>query len=74
MEVIITRQDVLAMPPEKRYCTKGLRLFCHNHGVSWQRFLAEGIPLSEVEHIDDQMLKLLIEKAKERCQEKPADR
>lgn len=37
------------------YCRRGARLWCETHGVDYKRLKTKGIPVSEVEHIDDIM-------------------
>lgn len=37
-------------------CSRGCRAFCDQHGLDWVQFVHEGIPVSELEHIDDSML------------------
>ena len=49
-----------------KYCMAGSRIFCKLHGISVDRLIREGIPISEVEHIDDAMLKKIIEHARNR--------
>ena len=52
-----------------KFCNKGARQFCERHGINWQVFVTQGIEISEVEHIDDEMLKTVIAQARKRVQE-----
>lgn len=54
----------LCLPP--RFCSKGAREFCERYGIDWLEFVQNGIESSEIEHIDDEMLKQLIERARQR--------
>jgi hypothetical protein len=45
-------------------CSSGLRAFAAKHGIEWQRFITEGIPVSELEGIDDAMLKQVVDKVR----------
>lgn len=60
----VTHADMMAC----NYCNRGARAFCLRHGINWQLFIKQGIPISEVEHIDDAMLKRVIEYALNRVQ------
>lgn len=60
----VTVQDMRAITG--RPCAKGSRRFCEDHGISWDRFVTEGIPIEEIEHIDDYVLKQVIEVARAR--------
>lgn len=44
-----------------QFCNRGARQFCARHGINWQLLVTQGIDVSELEHIDDAMLKRLIE-------------
>ena len=45
---------------ELGYCNRGARAFFERHGLDWRRFLAEGMPAEQIEHIDDAMAKKAI--------------
>ena len=45
------------------YCNKGMRAFCERHGLDFNKFRKEGLPVDELAHIDDAMLNALIERA-----------
>ena len=47
-------------------CTSGVRRACISFGIDFKRLVREGIPISEIEHIDDANLQNVIIKAKER--------
>ena len=46
---IITMSDIR----DAGFCAKGLREFCLEHGIDMRRLVRDGIPVSEVEHIED---------------------
>jgi hypothetical protein len=58
----ITLQDMRSL----KYCAKGSRQFFTRHNLDWSRFVSDGIPVDEIAHIEDGMLRRLIEKAKQR--------
>ena len=47
-----------------KFCNRGAREFCARHGINWQVFIQHGVDVSEVAHIDDEMLRQVIEQAK----------
>lgn len=50
---------------EAGFCLNyGARRWCKQHGVSFKRLMSEGIPASEVEHLDDALAKKVIEVAR----------
>lgn len=53
---IITMSDVR----DAGFCAPGLRKFCSDNGVDLRRLVREGIPVSEVEHIEDANLQRVI--------------
>lgn len=40
---------------ELGYCNRGARAFFARHGLSWPRFLAEGIDAEQLQRTDDAM-------------------
>jgi hypothetical protein len=52
-----------------KFCNRGARPFCERHGFDWWTFVTQGVEVSELEHIDDAMLKQVIERARMREQE-----
>lgn len=48
------------------YCVKGIRAHCNLLGLDFRRLVKEGLPISELEHIDDAAVQKSIAKAKER--------
>jgi hypothetical protein len=58
----ITVSDMRAL----QYCAHGSRLFARRHGLDWSRFVRDGIPVEEVERIDDAMMRRVIEVARQR--------
>ena len=56
--MIITANDIRAAG----YCLHiGARRWCSQHGIDFTRLMREGIPVEDVEHIDDAMLQRVIE-------------
>jgi len=47
-------------------CSSGVRRACTTFGIDFRRLVREGIPIVEIEHIDDANLQNVITKAKER--------
>ena len=64
--VKITLADLRSLGVGKQYCVRGCRLLCQQHGISYHKLIREGIPISEIEHIQDEMLTRIINIAKER--------
>lgn len=60
----LTLADCHAMQP--RYCNKGTREVCERHNIDWEQLRGAGVPLSQLEHIDDAMLQAVLVKARER--------
>jgi hypothetical protein len=59
--MIIRWQDVRAAG----FClNQGARRWCVRHGVDFRRLMREGIPAAELAHIDDALLRKVIEAAK----------
>ena len=44
----------------------GARQWCHANGIEFRRLMTEGIPIEEVEQIDDAMARRVIEVARGR--------
>ncbi len=57
--LILTIKDVRAAG----MCATGARDFCKTYGFSWSDFVKNGIPVEEVEHIDNALIKQVIEAA-----------
>ena len=54
----ITADDIRAAG----YCLHtGARRWCAQHGVDFRRLMREGIPVAELAHIDDAMLRRILE-------------
>lgn len=51
---------------KRRYCSRGARAFAQRHGYNWMQFLEEGIDVALIEHIDDEMVKTIIENCRKR--------
>ena len=60
-DLIITMADIR----KAKMCGPGVKEFLTKHGVSWERFIKEGIPIQELEHIDDVMLRQVIKVARD---------
>lgn len=58
-DVIVSMKHIRAMG----YCSGGARLFCENHGIDWDLFLAQGISASELSKLQDAQIDRLIEVA-----------
>ena len=48
-----------------KYCRRGAMAMAERVGVDWNRFLDEGIPLSEIEGIDDVAVQRLVKHVRE---------
>lgn len=62
MSVRVTLQDTVAL----KYCRRGTQIFMQRNGLDWHRFRTEGIPVEEVEHMDDEMIQAAIGQARKR--------
>lgn len=49
---------------EAGYCLSGVRRRCTELGIDFRRLVAEGVPISELEHIDDVLVHRIIESAR----------
>ena len=58
----VTVHDMRAL----KYCAHGSRAFAKRYGLDWSRFVRDGMPVSELQHVDDGMLKRVIEQAEKR--------
>ena len=57
--MIITLQHARKL----KYCNRGIRAFCARHEIDFNRFRKDGIPVDELENIDDAMLRAVIKEA-----------
>lgn len=48
------------------HCLPGVRKHCQSIGVDFRRLVREGIPISEVEHIDDILVQDAIRRARKK--------
>lgn len=48
------------------FCVKGVKIKCPELGIDFKRLVKEGIPVSELEQIEDHHLQVALEKARER--------
>lgn len=48
------------------FCVKGVKSKCPEIGIDFKRLVKEGIPVAELEHIEDHHLQAALEKARER--------
>ena len=63
--VIVKHQDMRNL----RYCNRGGRAFCLQHGINWELFLQQGIDSDILASIgDDDMVNRLIAEAKRRTE------
>lgn len=67
----LTLADCHAMQP--RYCNKGIRAVCERHGLDLELLRGEGIPFSDLRHVDDAMLHAVMEKAQARHDQEPSN-
>lgn len=51
------------------HCVSGLRDFCSEHDISLRRWVTEGIPISELEVIEDANLSKVLDCARKRLTE-----
>ena len=49
-----------------RQCSRGARAFFARHGLDWQRFLREGLPVEQIEATGDAMALKVCEVARGR--------
>lgn len=59
----MTVDELRLMPDDLRecgYCARGSRVMANQLGIDWSLFLQEGIPLSQLEIIDDAMIQVLV--------------
>jgi hypothetical protein len=45
-------------------CASGARNFCKLYGFNWSEFIKNGVPIAEIEHIDNALIKQVIEVAR----------
>jgi hypothetical protein len=60
--MIVTREDLATLG----YCHKGTRQLGARLGLSWTKFVNEGIDSAELERFDDPMVKRLLAAAEAR--------
>lgn len=46
------------------YCVRGARRWCRDNGVDFRRLVKEGLPISELEQFDDEIVRIVIAKKK----------
>lgn len=46
------------------YCSRGSRIFAKQYGLDWDKFVFEGIPVEEMEALNDALADAAIEAAK----------
>lgn len=51
---------------QAKMCSKGARDFFQRHGLDWQKFLDEGLPVEEIEATGDAMAMRVAEVARGR--------
>jgi hypothetical protein len=57
MTEIVTIKDVRAAG----MCASKARDFCKLNGIDWSNFIRNGIPVSDLEHLDNPLVKQVIE-------------
>lgn len=55
------------------FCRGGIKLKCEMHGIDFQSFRKNGLPIEEVEAVDDVQLKRTVEAAKARIRRENRD-
>lgn len=58
--VIVTIKHVRAAG----MCASGARDFCKTNGYNWSEFIKNGIPVEQIEHINNALIKQVIKAAK----------
>ncbi|TGC32435.1 hypothetical protein CW310_02085 [Pseudomonas citronellolis] len=48
------------------YCRPGAAKFFRRHGLDWWTFKEEGLPIEQIERIDDEMARAVVEQARRR--------
>lgn len=61
-QVMVTMQHVRGA----KMCSRGARAFFERHGLDWERFLREGLPVEQVEATGDAMAFAVAEVARGR--------
>lgn len=61
-EPVVIHSDIAAL----RYCNPGARAFFERNGLSWATFIRDGLPISQIELIDDEMARQAVLRAKQR--------
>lgn len=65
----ITVDDIRALGVGEKYCVRGCRLMCYKHNLSFDKLIKHGLPIKDVEHIQDSMVIKVIEIAKKRIED-----
>jgi hypothetical protein len=58
--ILVTMRHVRAA----QMCSRGARAFFDRHGLDWQKFLAEGLPVEVIEKTGDAMALQVVKVAK----------
>lgn len=53
--IMVTVQDAR----ELKYCVSGMRTFALKNNLDWRKFLSEGLPIEQLEAVDDAMMQHL---------------
>lgn len=61
--VVVKVEDLRAL----KYCAEGARKMAKRHGLEWSAFLRGEVTTDQLEHINDAMMRALIETAKKRA-------
>lgn len=48
-----------------RFCARGMRAFAKHHGLDWEKFRTEGVPVSTLEATGDALALAVAAKARE---------
>jgi len=50
-----------------RFCLRGVRSHCSALGLDFRRLVREGLPVSELDGIDDELVRQCVRNARARC-------
>lgn len=62
IEMIVTVDDIRA----SRQCMKGFRKWAPFYGYDWNSFVKNGLPYSELENVDNALVKRVLEQTRKR--------
>lgn len=68
-DLIVTHADMRALD----YCNRGAREWFARHGLDWSRFIAEGLPATDLLATGDHLAQAVVEVASQRVNAGGAD-